>query len=164
VAGTAGATGPTGATGAAGSGSYFSVAAPVTTEGEFDFSQIQYQRSAGADISLSSGSLKINTSGSYQITYSITPENTYSPGGDYCWEDLLVGGTKYPTAATYYKGIPYGAAYKFSTGGASIIVDLNSLSTPMAVTTHEVISGHGCVASGGGWPRFVGMMTIVKVN
>jgi hypothetical protein len=92
VAGTAGATGPTGATGAAGSGSYFSVAAPVTTEGEFDFSQIQYQRSAGADISLSSGSLKINTSGSYQITYSITPENTYSPGGDYCWEDVPVHG------------------------------------------------------------------------
>jgi len=139
-AGGEGPAGPVGPPGPPSLGSYLSIAAPVVLNGshrpgEFNFSNPLQVTSSGTDITLSfdtsaDGHIVINTTGSYQVTYALTPQDN-NPGTlnpDSCRVELTVndGSTSKSGAATYFKGVGDSKGnFSYSTSGVSVILNLN---------------------------------------
>ena len=139
-AGGEGPAGPVGPPGPPSLGSYLSIAAPVVLNGshrpgEFNFSNPLQVTSSGTDITLSfdtsaDGHIVINTTGSYQVTYALTPQDN-NPGTlnpDSCRVELTVndGSTSKAGAATYFKGVGDSKGnFSYSTSGVSVILNLN---------------------------------------
>ena len=188
--GATGPAGPQGATGPAGSGggssSFLNVTAPVVyagtyTSGEFNFNQLQHISYAGTDISITGaddthdGHIIVNTAGSYQITFSINPNDnngaadftnstSLSLAPDHCAAEITINDGNIPGigATAFYTGIYKTiGGYIYNTGGASTILTLPQYAT---IQIGSLNYYQPCVADGSGYGRYIGTITVVKLN